>query len=160
MGRGVPEPFMATMAPRIRRNWRRILYVIVLAFESGFRFTICTAQVLSAEQIASFHRDGYLYTKGLLPIEIIDALAAAVKEVAKLNPQQHAGGYFSLLQSGGIFLPNPNSTSSGNIYQDVAIHSTLPTAVAELMKLDAKRGDNLRLLRYVARFCTEICLFQ
>jgi hypothetical protein len=137
------------MAHGIHRNWRRVLYVVALSYESCFGSTNCAAQVLSAEQIASFHRDGYIYTKELLPMERIDALASAVKEMAEANPQQHAGGYFSLLQSGGIFLPIPHSTASSNAYQDVAIHSILPAAVAELMQLDAERGDNLRLLRCV-----------
>jgi Phytanoyl-CoA dioxygenase (PhyH) len=147
---------MATMAKGVQRNWRRILFAIALSFESGFVPIVSAAQVLSADQIASFHRDGYLFTKGLLPMDRIDTLAAAVKEVTKANPQQHAGGYFSLLQSGGIFLPHPNSTTSSNVYQDVAIHSSLPSAVAELMQLDAERGDNLRLLRFVKNFVSKL----
>jgi hypothetical protein len=120
--------------------------------------------VLSKDQIASYARDGYLYTKGLLSRDVIDDLSMAVHEAVLANPQ-HPGGYFSLLQSGGIFLnknenypssPSSNSSttrannsSSNNIYRQVAIQSIIPNAVAELMQLNLERGDNLRLLRYV-----------
>jgi hypothetical protein len=145
-----------TMVRGTNRNWRKQLVLLALFFYKNSSYTV-GAQVLSAEQIASFHRNGFLYTKGLLPSDRIDALAAAVNEATRSKSQQNSGVYFSLLQAGGIFLPNPpNSTASANVYRDVAIHSILPSAVAELMQLDSERGDNLRLLRYVPGFYAGI----
>ena len=135
-----------------RRTTTHSWYLIGFAVLCGIRGA-ADAKVLSAEQTADYQRDGYLYAPaGLLSTEQIDALAAAVQDIARSNsPLSSPGTYFSLLQSGGIFLP---LNGTRHIYRDVALHSVLPMAVAELMQLDAERGDNLRLLRYVIAFPT------
>jgi hypothetical protein len=158
-----------------------VVVVVVLVVQCGIiNGTVATSTidpaaaadiqtVLSKDQIASYARDGYLYTKGLLSRDVIDDLSMAVHEAVLANPQ-HPGGYFSLLQSGGIFLNqnknenypsspssnSPTTRANNNIYREVAIQSIIPNAVAELMQLNMERGDNLRLLRYVILYLYRI----
>ena len=123
-------------------------------------------KVLTREQIESYHNDGYLYIKaGLLSADLLNELATAVQNTAMIAYQKKhsSGGYFSLLQSNNIFLPSSSSSSStstdlnhtthptSHVYRNVVMDSVVTKAVAELMNLNATRGDTLRCLRYVPR---------
>jgi hypothetical protein len=128
-----------------------VFSVFVLLLTTAATTTVAAAAVvLTEEQIAAFERDGYLVAKGLLDITTVNDLAAAVAaEEAKSSSKQP--GYFSVVQSGVIFLEE-NATA----FRQAALYSQLPQAVAQLMKLNEKQ-ENLRVLRYVGFDIAALC---
>lgn len=91
--------------------------------------------VLSQGQIAAYDRDGYLVAHGLLDVTDLASAVTAAEESSPKRP-----GYFSSVQSGPMF------GESSKAFRDAALYSQLPTAVAELMKLDGKQ-ETIRVLR-------------
>eukprot|EP00581_Thalassiosira_minuscula_P030158 CAMPEP_0183786424 /NCGR_PEP_ID=MMETSP0739-20130205/67020_1 /TAXON_ID=385413 /ORGANISM="Thalassiosira miniscula, Strain CCMP1093" /LENGTH=451 /DNA_ID=CAMNT_0026030475 /DNA_START=112 /DNA_END=1467 /DNA_ORIENTATION=+ len=101
--------------------------------------------VLTEDQIDAYTRDGFLVVSGLLHENEVNSLVDAgenliSKHIEKAGGKVAAKGNFQVHEFGLVL--------NDKRFRDVALHSNLPLAAAELMQVD---GDtqNLRVLRDV-----------
>jgi hypothetical protein len=109
------------------------------------------SKLFTREQHESFGRDGFVIVSnnmlgGAMLNELVNASNDFLLESNKMK------SYFTAVELGMIFQASKsNNTNNNNItraFRNVALHSVLPRAAAELMQLDPS-NERVRVIRYV-----------
>lgn len=104
------------------------------------------SSVLDEEQIRSFERDGFLFVKGLLANAHLTQRLVEAAEKLWNEGKRDKYPTFSLLETNMLYAAAERSSAIP--FKDVALHSKIPQACAELLRLDPKE-QNLKILRDV-----------
>ncbi len=99
--------------------------------------------LLTDEQLDAYLQDGYIVISGLLDTDEVDSLMNASEDLVAKQIEKTGG----TLPSNKNFQVNEfGLVLNERRFRDVALHSKLPRAAAELMQLDGA-SQNLRVLR-------------
>lgn len=111
-----------------------------------------TQKLFTSDQLEAYIRDGYIVVSGLLDSNEMHGLVDAGNHLVSKHIEKSGGkgpskGNFQV-HDHGLILDDKGASGEceENRFRQVALHSKLPTAAAELMQLDEKT-QNLRLLR-------------
>lgn len=101
--------------------------------------------LLTDDQIDSYVRDGFVVVSGLLDADEIERLLGAGESIVSKHAEKLGGQ----LPPKNFQVHEFALALNDDRFRDIALHSKLPRAAAELMQLDSE-SQNLRVLRYVS----------
>ncbi|KAL7527618.1 hypothetical protein ACHAXR_002044 [Thalassiosira sp. AJA248-18] len=100
--------------------------------------------LLTDDQVDSYTRDGFVVVSGLLDNGEMDSLVEAGEGLVSKHIEKSDGQ----LKNGNFQVHEFGLVLNDKRFRDVALHSRLPRAAAELLQLDSE-SQNLRVLRDV-----------